>query len=240
MLLQAYDFAELNRRYACRLQIGGSDQWGNIVNGIELNRKLAQAEVYGLTTPLLTTSSGTKMGKTASGAVWLSADMLSPYDYFQFWRNTDDADVIPFLRLFTDISIEEIEELSKLDGSGINEAKKILAYAATKLCHGGKEADASLETARVTFEEKNLGKRLPVTEISKAELEVGVTIAELLQRCKLSASGGEAKRLIRGKGARVNDNVVDNERTIITIEDAIDGNIKLSAGKKNHAVIKVG
>jgi tyrosyl-tRNA synthetase len=196
--------------------------------------------VYGLTTPLLTTSSGTKMGKTASGAVWLSADMLSPYDYFQFWRNTDDADVIPFLRLFTDISIEEIEELSKLDGSGINEAKKILAYAATKLCHGGKEADASLETARVTFEEKNLGKRLPVTEISKAELEVGVTIAELLQRCKLSASGGEAKRLIRGKGARVNDNVVDNERTIITIEDAIDGNIKLSAGKKNHAVIKVG
>ncbi len=241
MLLQAYDFVELHRNYQCRIQIGGSDQWGNIVNGVELNRRLSGKDIFGLTTPLITTASGAKMGKTASGAVWLSSDLLSPYDYWQFWRNTEDADVGRFLRLFTELPQEDIQRLEALEGSAINEAKKMLAFEATKLCHGEQAAREAAETARQTFEEKKAGAGLPVIEISKRELEAGIQAYQLLHRSGLAASGGEARRLIRGGGARVNDVPFSSETQEVSIKDInSEGMIKLSAGKKHHALIALG
>jgi tyrosyl-tRNA synthetase len=241
MILQAYDFVELNKRYNCRLQIGGSDQWGNIVNGVELNRRLGRKdELFGLTTPLLTTSSGAKMGKTASGAVWLSEELLSPYDYYQFWRNTEDQDVIRFIKLFTELPAEEIAKLSSLTGKELNDAKKVLAFEATKLCHGEEKAIDAAETARKLFEEGTAGGALPVYEISKAELEKGIPAYELLARSGLVSSNGEGRRLIRGKGAKINDQTVEDENQTVTLNEMnAEGVIKLSSGKKNHMLVKV-
>lgn len=239
MLLQAYDFAELNRRYQCRLQLGGSDQWGNIVSGVELNRRLEQQEVYGLTSPLMTNASGAKMGKTASGAVWLSEDLLSCYDYYQFWRNTDDRDVIKFLKLFTDLSLEKIEEYSKYEGNKINEVKKILAFEATKLCHGEEAAELAAQIAVKMFEQKTLSDDLPTLEINSEELDKGIAAYLIFQRAGLAESGGEAKRLIRGSGAKINDQNITDENLIINIGFCNqDGLIKLAAGKKRYALIK--
>ena len=240
MILQAYDFLELARRHDCRLQMGGSDQWGNIVNGTELGRRVDNRELFGLTTPLITTSSGAKMGKTAAGAVWLSSDRLGPYDYWQYWRNTEDADVGRFLRLFTDVPVDEIARLEKLQGAEINEAKIVLANEATTLCHGAAAARNAAETARRTFVEGGLGQDLPVLEIGRGELEAGVAAFELLRRSGLVASNGEARRLIKGGGARLNDAVIEDENRSITAAD-LDSNgvVKLSFGKKKHAVVRV-
>jgi len=240
MLLQAYDFAELNKRYKCRLQLGGSDQWGNIINGVELNRRLGGEEVYGLTTPLITTANGAKMGKTAGGAMWLSEELLSPYDYYQFWRNTDDRDVIKFLKIFSDLSLEKIEEYAKYEGNKINEVKKILAFEATKLCHGEDLATQAAETAVKMFEEKSLSVDLPTIEITRLELDEGISAYLIFQRSGLTSSGGEARRLIRGKGAKINDQVVLDENIAINSSFCNeDKMIKLSAGKKKHALIKL-
>jgi tyrosyl-tRNA synthetase len=239
MILQAYDFLELNRRMNCTLQMGGSDQWGNIINGVELGRRVDQADLFGLTSPLMTTASGAKMGKTAQGAVWLNADQLSPYDYWQFWRNSDDADVARFLKLFTELPLDEIERLAALEGAGINEAKKVLATEATALAHGRDAATQAEETARITFERGGLGEDLPTVEIDKAVLEKGVSILNLLKQAGLSASNGEAKRLVQGGGARVNDAKVEDESQIVGL-DALnsDGVIKLTAGKKRHVIVR--
>ena len=235
MIMQAYDFVELSKRYGCQLQMGGSDQWGNIVNGTDLGHKMAQATLFGLTTPLITTSSGAKMGKTAAGAVWLKADKLSPYDYWQFWRNTEDADVGKFLKLFTDLPLDEIARLAGLQGNEINEAKKVLAFEATKLCHGEKAATESAETARRTFEEGNVGDNLPTFTIPKAELQQGVPLVDVLVKAGMASSKGEARRLIEGGGAKINDVAISNVNELVRS----DGNdIKLSAGKKRHALIK--
>jgi len=240
MILQAYDFLELSRRHDCCLQMGGSDQWGNIVNGVELARRIDQRPLYGLTTPLITTASGAKMGKTAAGAVWLGAHRLSHYDYWQFWRNTEDGDVGRFLRLFTDLPLEEIARLEALDGAEINEAKKILAFEATRLCRGETAAAEAAETARQTFEEGMSAEGLPTIEVSKSELEAGVPAFELMRRAGLAKSGGEARRLIKGGGARVNDVVITDELHSIGLDDlGPDGTIKLSAGKKRHALVKL-
>ena len=238
MILQAYDFVKLNEDYNCRLQIGGSDQWGNIVNGMELNRRLENEEIFGLTTPLLTTSSGAKMGKTAQGAIWLNEDMLSAYDYWQFWRNTEDADVGRFLRLFTELEIEEIEKLEKLEGAEINQAKIVLANEATKLCHGEKAAKMAEETAKKTFEEGTSGDSLPVVEIDKSKLDAGIPAFTIFKDAGLASSGGEARRLIKQGGAKVNDEKVESEEQPISSSDIKDGSIKLSAGKKRHALVK--
>ncbi len=241
MILQAYDFLELSRRHDCTLQMGGSDQWGNIINGIELGRRIDGRALYGLTTPLLTTAGGSKMGKTAAGAVWLNEEMLSPYDYWQYWRNTDDADVGRFLRLFTELPDDEIERLEQLDGSEVNEAKKTLASEATRLCHGQEAANAAAETARQTFENGNAGQGLPTVVIDRQEIATGITAVELFRRCGLATSGGEAKRLIRGRGARMNDVVVENERAVVYESNADqEGVIKLSAGRKRHALVRLG
>jgi tyrosyl-tRNA synthetase len=284
--LQAYDFVELHNRYSCSLQIGGSDQWGNIIMGIDLAHKLnsgtrfqpmalentkgvkvvevqpmiqskrtdpkdyetetfmnymgggAGKNLFGLTTPLLATSGGAKMGKTATGAVWLSKDMLAPYDYWQFWRNTEDADVGRFLRLFTELSLKEIEKLEKLKDAEINEAKKILATEATKLLHGAHGARQAAETAKKTFEQGGIGADIPTFDVNKIELGKGIAAYELFRLAGLADSGGEAKRLIRGGGARINDKKVDDEN------DRIDqtsfgksSEIKLSAGKKKHVLV---
>jgi tyrosyl-tRNA synthetase len=240
MILQAYDFAELNRRLGCRLQMGGSDQWGNIVNGVELGRRVNQTELFGLTAPLLTTASGAKMGKTAAGAVWLNADRLSPYDYWQFWRNTEDADVGRFLRLFTELPLDEIERLENLPGSEINEAKKILANEATRLCHGDAAAREAEETARRTFEQGALAEGLPTLEVERDQLAGGVGVVDLLTQAGLAASKGEARRLIRGGGARINDTAVSDEAMSVNLDSLNpDGVLKLSAGKKRHALVKV-
>lgn len=240
MLLQAYDFVELHQKHQCRIQIGGSDQWGNIINGVELNRRLGHKEIFGLTTPLITTSSGAKMGKTANGAVWLREDYLSPYDYWQFWRNTEDADVGRFLRFFTELPAEKIAELEQLEGSDINEAKKILAFEATKLCHGEQAAINAAETARKTFEEKASAEGLPVIEIGKEELAEGIQAYQLLQRSGLVNSGGEARRLIRGGGAKINDVAFSAETQLVTLDDInAEWLIKLSAGKKHHLLVKI-
>ena len=239
MILQAYDFLELSRRHDCLLQMGGSDQWGNIVGGVDLGRRLDQREMFGLTTPLLTTSSGAKMGKTAAGAVWLNADMLKPYDYWQYWRNTEDADVGKFLRLFTDLELEEIAELESLEGAELNEVKKRLATEVTAMCHGQQAAEEAAETARQTFEEGALGDGLPSTDVAKADLEAGIAVFELFKIAGLASSNGEARRLIKGGGARLNDEKISDETLIVTLGDAnADGIIKLSAGKKRHALIK--
>ena len=240
MLLQAYDFVELNRRYGCCLQLGGSDQWANIINGVELSHRLGGEELFGLTSPLITTASGAKMGKTVSGAVWLSEDMLSPYDYYQFWRNSDDRDVIKFLKLFTEISLEKIEEYAQMQGSEINEVKKILAFEATKLCHGLEAAEQAALTAIKMFEEKTLSEDLPTIEVTKADLDKGIAAYLLFQQAGLAESGGEARRLIRGKGGKVNDQVVEDETMLVNSSYCNnDGVIKLTAGKKRHALIRV-
>ncbi|MCK4940082.1 MAG: tyrosine--tRNA ligase, partial [Rhodospirillaceae bacterium] len=221
------------------LQMGGSDQWGNIVNGVELTRRVDGKETFGLTTPLLTTASGAKMGKTASGAVWLNADMLSPYDYWQYWRNTEDGDVGRFLKLFTELSIEEIAELGKLEGAEINEAKKKLAFEATAMAHGIDAANAAAETAKKTFEEGKLGSDLPSFDIAKSDLDAGVQMFDALCRAELCTSNGEAKRLIKGGGARLNDKQITSETETITSADLNqDGVIKLSSGKKRHALLR--
>ena len=239
MVLQAYDFLELARRSDCVLQMGGSDQWGNIVNGVELGRRADGRELYGLTTPLLTTAAGAKMGKTASGAVWLNADMLSPYDYWQFWRNTDDADVGRFLRLFTDLGLDEITRHEALEGNEINEAKKILADQATRLCHGEDAARAAAETAHRTFEDGAAGDQLPTVDLPRAELQSGIPAFEMLRRAGLAASNGEARRLIKGGGGRANDIVITDEMQTMGLADVNDqGYIKLSAGKKRHALVR--
>ena len=239
MILQAYDFVELARRYECSLQLGGSDQWGNIVNGVELGRRVEQRELFGLTSPLITTASGAKMGKTAQGAVWLNADKLSAYDYWQFWRNTEDADVGRFLRLFTELPLGDIARLEALEGAGINEAKKVLATAATAMLHGREAAEAAAETARQTFEQGKLGDDLPVLEMPASDLERGIPAFDLFRRAGLATSGGEARRLIKGGGARVNDKQVKDENAPIGA-DALnaDGAIKLSAGKKRHVLVR--
>ena len=240
MVLQAYDFVELNRRYGCTLQMGGSDQWGNIVNGVELGRRTDQAGLFGLTAPLITTSSGAKMGKTAMGAVWLNEDRVSPYDYWQYWRNTDDADVGRFLRLFTELPEDEIRRLAGLKDAQINDAKKILANEATKMCHGAAAAEAAAETARKTFEEGRTGAALPSIEIARDRLAAGIPAYELLRQAGLASSNGEARRLIKGGGARLNDVAIRDESRTVGLEDLSGaGAIKLSAGKKRHALVRV-
>jgi len=239
MVLQAYDFVELYRRLGCRLQMGGSDQWGNIVGGIELGRRTDGIELFGLTSPLLTTASGAKMGKTASGAVWLNADMLSPYDYWQYWRNSEDADVERFLKLFTELSLKEIAKLAKLKGAELNEAKKILATEATALVHGGDAADRAAETARATFEQGEIVASLPTVEVSRADLEKGLGVLNASVLAGFVQSTGEARRQIKGGGIKVNDEPVTNERQLLTLSDLTqDGVIKISLGKKRHALIR--
>ncbi len=238
MILQSYDFRELHRRHGVVLQIGGSDQWGNIVSGMELTRRSDAKPVFGLTTPLIATASGAKMGKTAAGAVWLTDDRVSAYDYWQFWRNTEDADVGRFLRLFTDIPLPEIARLEALPGAGINEAKKVLATAATALAHGQSRADEAAETARRAFEEGEAADTLPSVSLPRDELESGIAAFRLFTLAGLAASNGEARRLIRGGGARVNDAPVTEEGQVISLLDAKDGAIKLSAGRKQHRLVR--
>jgi tyrosyl-tRNA synthetase len=290
MLLQANDYVELHQRHGCSLQIGGSDQWGNIVMGIDLHRRIeaerrfqpmkmekkegsvmkattvqpmiqtkrddekdystesfmnfmnsdGTKDLYGLTTPLLTTSAGAKMGKTANGAVWLNKDMLSAYDYWQFWRNVEDADVGRFLRLFTELPLDEIVKLEALKGAEINEAKKILASEATKLLHGDAAAVQAADTAKQTFEEGTIGADIPVVEIDAKALEKGIAAHELLRLAGLATSGGEARRLIRGGGARAADQKIEDENAVITPEMfAKDKTLKLSSGKKKHVLVKL-
>ncbi|MBI1244385.1 MAG: tyrosine--tRNA ligase [Alphaproteobacteria bacterium] len=239
MVLQSFDFVELARRYGCIMQMGGSDQWGNIVMGAELGRRMGGLELFGLTTPLLTTSSGAKMGKTAAGAVWLNADRLSPYDYFQYWRNTEDADVVRFLKLFTDLPLAEIAKLEKLAGAEINEAKKVLAFEVTKLCHGESAATEAAETARRTFEQGAAAEGLPTIEVPGGELERGIAVLDLFVRANLAASKSEARRLVQGKGAKLNDAVVESDTLVVNRGHlAADGAIKLTAGKKRHALVR--
>jgi tyrosyl-tRNA synthetase len=239
MILQAYDYVVLNQRYDCRLQMGGSDQWGNIVNGLDLGRRMGTPQLHALTTPLITTSSGEKMGKTASGAVWLNADMKSPYEYWQFWRNTDDADVARFLKLFTTLPLDEIERLAALQGAEINEAKKALADAATTLLHGADAARVAAETARQTFEEGAIAENLPTVEISRSEFEAGVGVLALFVKAGLVASNGEARRQIKGGGLRVNDAAVGDEKMVLNASNLTpEGVVKLSLGKKRHVLLK--
>ena len=239
MILQAYDFVVLNRHYDCRLQMGGSDQWGNIVNGIDLGRRMGTPQLHALTTPLITTSSGEKMGKTASGAVWLNADMKSPYEYWQFWRNTEDADVTRFLKLFTTIPLSEIERLAALRGAEINEAKKALADSATTLLHGADAAHTAAETARQTFEEGAIAENLPTVEVLRSELEAGIGVLASFVKAGLVASNGEARRQIKGGGLRVNDAAVTDEKMVLKPSDLTrEGVIKLSMGKKRHVLLR--
>jgi tyrosyl-tRNA synthetase len=239
MVCQAYDFVELWRRVDCRLQMGGSDQWGNIVNGVDLGRRMGTAQLFALTTPLLTTASGDKMGKTAKGAVWLNADQFSPYDFWQYWRNTEDADVAKFLKLFTALPMREINKLAALKGSEINEAKKALADAATMLLHGADAAREAAETARKTFEEGAIAENLPTVEISQSELEAGVGVLALFVKTGLVASNGEARRQIKGGGLRINDVAVSDERMVLTPADlTAEGVIKASLGRKRHVLVR--
>jgi tyrosyl-tRNA synthetase len=239
MVLQAYDFVELARRYGCHLQMGGSDQWGNIVSGVELARRVDRRQLYGLTSPLLTTASGAKMGKTAQGAIWLNEARLSAYDYYQYWRNVEDSDVGRFLRLFTDLPLQRIAELESRTGAEINEAKKVLAFEATKLCRGEAAAHEAAETARRTFEEGVKGEGLPTIEVPHQRLESGIPAYELFRETGLADSNGAARRLIKGGGARVNDEkLVDENASLTEAELDASGTIKLSAGKKRHALIR--
>ncbi len=240
MILQSYDFRELNRRHGVALQMGGSDQWGNIVSGVELVRRTDGGQVFGLTTPLITTAGGAKMGKTARGAVWLAADRLSPYDYWQFWRNTYDADVGRFLRLFTDVPLDEIARLEALPGADINEAKKALATAATTLAHGAAQAEAAAETARQAFEDGTAAETLPTHLVAAADLDAGIAAIRLFADSGLSLSLGEARRLIRGGGARVNDVALTDEGAMVSAADLRDGAVKLSAGRKQHRLVRPG
>jgi tyrosyl-tRNA synthetase len=239
MILQAYDFLELARRRDCILQLGGSDQYGNIVNGIDLARRVADKTCYGLTTPLITLASGAKMGKSAQGAVWLNPDLLSSYDYWQFWRNTEDADVGRFLRLFTEQPLGEIAKLEALQGQELNEAKKILATEATAMCHGRAAAEQAAETARATFEQGKVSADLPTIEVERGKLAAGMRILDLAVTAGVSASNGEARRLIRNRGLAVNDETVADETSLIGLDRlTAEGVIKLSAGKKRHVLIR--
>jgi tyrosyl-tRNA synthetase len=239
MILQAYDFLELNRRYGCLVQMGGSDQWGNIVNGVDLTRRVIDHEVYGLTSPLLTTSDGKKMGKSANGAVWLNADLLSPYEFWQFWRNTTDADVGRFLKLYTEMPLEECDRLGALAGSEINAAKIVLANAVTTLLHGAEAAAAAEATAREVFEKGGVGDDLPTVHLDPAELAEGLGIVQLFVRAGLAASGKDAKRLIQDGGAKVNDDVVTDASLRYGAGDLAEP-LKLTAGKKRHALVTLG
>ncbi|TWT09720.1 tyrosine--tRNA ligase [Reyranella sp. CPCC 100927] len=239
MILQSYDFVELWKRHRCIVQMGGSDQWGNIVMGADLGRRMHSADLFALTSPLLATSSGAKMGKTAAGAVWLNGNRLSPYDFWQYWRNTEDADVGRFLRLFTELPLDEVARLETLGGAEINDAKKILATAVTSLCHGTAAAQQAAETARQTFEQGALAADLPTVEIPRARLQDGVPAFELFAEAGLADSKGEARRLIKGGGARVNDVAVKTDVQVVSLADAgADGRVKLSAGRKRHVLIK--
>ena len=238
MCLQAYDFAELSKRMGVNLQMGGSDQWGNIVTGIDLGRRMGTPQLYALTSPLLTTASGAKMGKTAAGAVWLEADMLPVYDYWQFWRNAEDGDVGRFLKLFTELPLDEIARLEALQGAEINEAKKVLALEATSMIHGRAAAELAAETARKTFEEGVTAASLPSVEIARAELAAGLGVLSAFHKAGLVASTGEARRQIKGGGLKVNDATVTDERATLRESDLIDGAIKLSLGKKKHVLLK--
>ena len=236
MILQAYDFYELNQRYGCKLQMGGSDQMGNIINGMELSRRKANAKVFGLTSPLLTTSDGKKMGKSQNGAVWLNKEMLSPFDFWQFWRNTSDADVGKFLKLYTEIDLAECEKLGALKGAEINEAKSILANHVTTLCHGEKVASDVEKTAKDVFEQGGAGSDLPSYRVTMGEVETGLSVAQLLIKTGLTKSGKEAKRLISENGARLNGVLVTDISQTVNIHD-FNKPLKLSAGKKRHAII---
>jgi tyrosyl-tRNA synthetase len=238
MILQAYDFLELNRRYGCLLQMGGSDQWGNIVNGIDLTRRVLDNEIYGLTTPLLTTSDGRKMGKSASGAVWLNDEMLSPYEYWQFWRNSTDADVGRFLKIFTELPVEECDRLGALGGSEINDAKVILANEVTTLLHGADAAAAAEATAREVFEKGGIGDDLPTLELTAEEVGDGISVAQLIVRSGLAKTGKEAKRLIADNGARIDDAPLTDAGLMLDAA-ALASPVKLSAGKKRHALVKL-
>jgi tyrosyl-tRNA synthetase len=238
MVLQAYDFVELARRYKCNLQMGGSDQWGNIVTGVDLGRRMGTHQLYALTCPLLTTSAGAKMGKTAAGAVWLNEDQMSPYDYWQFWRNAEDADVAKLLKIFTTLPLDEIARLSALKGAEINEAKKVLATEATALLHGRDKAEAAAKTAAQTFEQGALSEGLPTLEIAAAELAAGLGVLSAFVKAGLVKSNGEARRQIAGGGLRVNDAAVTDETARLTQQDVSDGVIKLSLGKKRHVLLR--
>jgi len=239
MILQAYDFVELNRRYGCTLQMGGSDQWGNIINGIDLGRRMGTPQLYALTSPLMTTSSGAKMGKTAAGAIWLKPDLYSPWDYWQFWRNTEDGDVGRFLKLFTDLPLDEISRLEALGGAEINEAKKILANEATALLHGREAAEASAETARRTFEEGALAESLPTVEIPAADLSDGLGVLAAFVRAGLASSNGEVRRAVSNNAIRVNDQPVGDPAASLSADDiGPEGVIKLSFGRKKHVLLR--
>ncbi|RFC66392.1 tyrosine--tRNA ligase [Fulvimarina endophytica] len=238
MILQAYDYVELHKRYGCRLQMGGSDQWGNIVNGIDLGRRMEGAELFALTSPLLTTASGAKMGKTADGAIWLNPDMKSPYEFWQFWRNTEDADVERFLKLYTTLPMGEIARLAALDGSEINDAKKVLATEVTAMLHGRATAEEAAETARQTFEEGIAVDTLPTITMPEAELQAGTGILSILVTAGLAGSNGEARRHIKGGAVRVNDVAVTDERLALDGSFLRDGSIKLSVGRKKHTLVK--
>ena len=239
MILQAYDFVELGKRYGCRLQMGGSDQWGNIVNGIDLGRRAANLDLYAVTCPLITTSSGAKMGKTASGAVWLNADMRSPFDYWQFWRNTEDADVGRFLKLFTELPLDEIARLEALPGAELNEAKKVLATEATAMLHGRDEADRAAGAAKAAFEEGAISADMPTVEIEGALLDAGLGVLNAFVTAGLVASTSEARRQIKGGALRVNDEAVSDDKMMLGRAAVVDGVVKLSMGKKKHVLLKV-
>ncbi|PAP91684.1 tyrosine--tRNA ligase [Mesorhizobium wenxiniae] len=239
MILQGYDFVELSRRYGCRLQMGGSDQWGNIINGVDLGHRMGTPQLYALTTPLLTTSSGAKMGKSAKGAVWLNGDLYSPYDFWQYWRNSEDADVARFLKIFTRLPLTEIARLAALGGSEINEAKKVLATETTAIVHGREAAEEAEETARKTFEEGALAETLPTVEVGKADLQSGVGILSLFVTAGLAASNGEARRHIQGGAVRLNDQSVSDDRRLVTLQDlGPEQVVKLSLGKKKHVLVR--
>ena len=236
MILQAYDFLELNKKKNCVLQMGGSDQWGNIVNGVELIKRYSNKQAYGLTTPLITLASGAKMGKTESGAIWLDKKFLSSYDYWQFWRNIDDRDVLKFLKFFTDLSVDEIKKIKNYD---INQQKIILANEATSMLHGEKEAKASEETAKKTFSENSLGSELPSASISKNQLDKELNIIDIIDLLKLDDSKSEIRRLIKGNGVKINNQLISNERLIIKKDLFVDNSMKLSLGKKRHFKINL-
>jgi tyrosyl-tRNA synthetase len=239
MILQSYDFRELNRRFGVTLQIGGSDQWGNIVSGIELARRTDNKTLFGLTTPLIATASGAKMGKSAQGAVWLTRDRRSPYDYWQFWRNTEDEDVGRFMRLFTDLPLPEVARLEALRDAEINEAKKVLATEATRLAHGAAAAAEAADTARLAFEQGEAADTLPSVEVPRSELATGMPAFRLFALAGLAGSNGEARRLIRGGGARINNVPVKDEGQTVTVADLHDDALKLSAGRKHHRLVRV-
>ena len=239
MILQAYDFYKLNEKHDCDLQIGGSDQWGNIINGVELIRKMNQKESFGLTTPLITVASGAKMGKTENGAIWLNEELLSPYDYWQFWRNTSDGDVGRFLKYFTEIDINEIEKISNGE-KNINNLKILLANEATRILHGKENSNNSEKTAKDTFDGSGIGENLPETIIDKARLKDGIHIIELLYESKIMNSKSEIRRLINQKGIRVNDSLVVDDKKIVELKDFNEnGYVKVSLGKKKHFIIKL-